>query len=58
MSKHIFIKTRDENTKNILISLGYTLQSKDGEIYTFLNDKTLSFDDKKLKVAYSDVLTF
>lgn len=58
MSKHIFIKTRDEETKNALLSLGYTLQSKDGEIYTFLNDKTLSFDDKKLKVTYSDVLTF
>ena len=58
MSKHVFIKTKDEETKNTLISLGYILQSKDGEIYTFLNDRTLSFDDKQLKVTYSDVLTF
>lgn len=58
MSKHVFIKTKDEETKNMLLSLGYKLQSKDGEIYTFLNDKALSFDDKKLKVTYSNVLTF
>jgi hypothetical protein len=58
MPKHVFIKTKDEETKNILLSLGYKMQSKDGDIYTFLNDKTLSFDDKKLKVTYSDVLTF
>ena len=58
MSKHLFIKTKDEETKNTLLSLGYILQSKDGDIYTFLNDKTLSFDNKKLKVTYSNVLTF
>ena len=58
MPKHIFIKTKDEETKNILLSLGYKLQSKDGEIYTFLNDNTLSFDDKKLKITYSNMLTF
>ena len=58
MSKQMFIKTKDEETKNILLSLGYKLQSKDGDIYTFLNDTTLSFDDKQLQVTYSNILTF
>lgn len=57
MSKNIFIKTKDEETKNQLIELGFILQSKDGDIYTFLNNKTLSFDDKKLKIMYSNMLT-
>lgn len=57
MSKNIFIKTKDEETKNKLIELGFILHSKDGEIYTFLNNKTLSFDDKKLKITYSNMLT-
>ena len=58
MSKYCFIKTSDEETKDTLLSLGFKLQSQDNGIYTFINNSTLSFDDKKLKVAYSDVLTF
>lgn len=58
MSKGLFIKTSDEETKDALLSLGFQLQSKDGAIYTFINNGKLSFDDKKLKVVYSNVLTF
>lgn len=56
--KYCFLKTSDEETKNTLLSLGFKLQSQDNGVYTFINDSKMSFDDKKLKVAYSNVLTF
>lgn len=60
MSKGIFIKTSDAETKQTLLALGFELISEDGNVSTFLNNSTLTFDDKnnKLKIAYSNMLTF
>ena len=52
-----FIKTADEDTKNILISEGFTLISQDGNIFTFLNDHNLVFDNTNKKIQYSNILS-
>lgn len=56
--KYNFIKTTDEVTKNNLIKEGFKLISQDGSVYTFLNDRTLTFEDKNNKIQYSNMLTF
>ena len=53
-----FLKTSDQETITILLSQGYKLLQKDGDVATFLNDHTLRFDDKNYKVQYSNILTF
>lgn len=53
-----FIRTTDEDTKNTLVREGFKLISQDGRTFTFLNDKTLSFEDKNKKIQYSNILTF
>ena len=56
--KYNFIKTSDKETKELLLSEGFKLISQEGSIYTFLNDKTFSFEDKGKKIQYSNMLTF
>lgn len=53
-----FIRTTDEDTKNTLVREGFKLISQDGRTFTFLNDKSLSFEDKNKKIQYSNILTF
>ena len=57
-NKSKFIVTKDEYTANKLLAYKFKLVSTIAGVYTFVNDSKLSFDDKKLKVAYSNVLTF
>lgn len=58
--KQNFIKTTDESTAKKMISEGFNLVSKIGQVYTFLNDipETFCFDsiDKK-HIAYSNMLS-
>ena len=51
-----FIKTKDPETKALLLKNGFQLLSESNGIATFLNDakKKVSFDQKK--VAYTNVL--
>lgn len=56
--KYNFIKTSDKETKELLLSEGFKLISQEGSVYTFLNDKTFSFEDKGKKIQYSNMLTF
>lgn len=55
-----FIKTTDTETANKLITIGFTLVSHIGSVYTFLNDvpQKLNFDsvDKK-KIVYDNTLS-
>lgn len=53
-----FIKTFTDEEKNKLIKLGFQLISEDRNVATFLNSPTLTFDHNKIKVAYSNNLTF
>lgn len=53
-----FIRTTDEDTKNALVREGFKLISQDGRTFTFLNDKSLSFEDTNKKIQYSNILTF
>ena len=53
-----FICTTDEDTKNTLVREGFKLISQDGRTFTFLNDKSHSFEDKNKKIQYSNILTF
>lgn len=50
------IKTKDQETVNKLVSLGFTLVSEDSGVYTFLNDKPLNFAELGLKVTFSNRL--
>jgi len=52
-----FIKTSDKTTADILLSEGFQLLDKSGEIWTFINDGSLRFSTDK-KIVYSDKLTF
>ena len=59
MNNSKFIKVSDEDTKKELIRLGFTKISEDENMAVFLNDRpTLTFDNKNMKVAYSNILTF
>lgn len=53
-----FIRTTDEDSKNALVREGFKLISQDGRTFTFLNDKSLSFEDTNKKIQYSNILTF
>jgi hypothetical protein len=53
--KQNFLKTTDEDTKNKLLEQGFKLISQDGSTYTFLNDTTLTFEDKS-KITYTNIL--
>lgn len=54
--KYNFINTSDEETKQRLVDRGFKLISKNGSIYTFLNDCTLVFEDKNNKIQYTNML--
>ena len=55
MNKGLFIKTKDEETKNNLLSCGFKLLNKQDGFYVFMNDKNLIFD-KNNKVVYTNIL--
>lgn len=48
-----FVKTTDSETKDKLLSAGFKLVSQDGNVFTFLNDHSLTFEDKS-KIHYSN----
>lgn len=52
--KYNFIKTSDEETKDLLLKEGFEMISKDGNVYTFINDCSQSFDNQKRKVQYTN----
>lgn len=56
--KYNFIKTSDPKTREKLIAEGFKLISQDGNVATFLNDRTLTFDNTNNKIQYSNMLTF
>lgn len=57
--KYNFLKTSDQEVKNILIKRGFELVSESESVYIFLNDNTLTFNDiDKSKIQYSNILTF
>lgn len=54
-----FIVTKDKASAEELKQCGYTLiQEKEDGTYIFLNDGNLNFDQKKLKVAFSNLIAF
>jgi hypothetical protein len=53
--KYNFLKTSDEETKEKLLKEGFKLVSQDGNVFTFLNDHVLTFEDKS-KIQYSNAL--
>ena len=58
MNNAKFIKVSDNDTKQELIRLGFTMVTQDENMAVFLNDRPLTFDVNKTKVAYSNTLTF
>ena len=56
--KYNFIKTSDQETREKLIAEGFKLISQDGNVTTFLNDRTLTFENTNKKIQYSNMLTF
>lgn len=55
-----FIYVQDEEAKQELLNLGYHLFQENKNLYIFENNKTLTFDDKKINFKYvlSDTLFF
>ena len=58
MQKNNFIRTSDEETKEKLLSEGFQLVSQDGDVTTFLNNHSLTFDNTNNKIQYTNMLTF
>ena len=56
--KYNFIKTSDKETKENLLKEGFKLVSQDGNVATFLNNHSLSFENTNNKIQYSNMLTF
>lgn len=54
--KYNFLKTSDIETKNRLLEAGFKLVSQEGNIFTFINDHSLTFEDKNNKIQYSNML--
>lgn len=55
--KNNFIKTSAPNVAEELKANGFTLVSKEGEMYVFLNDGKANFsDESKNQVIYTDIL--
>ena len=54
--KYNFLRTSDEGTKNTLLKEGFKIIAQDGNVYTFLNDHALTFEDKNNKIQYSNNL--
>ena len=51
-----FIRTRDKDTKELLIKEGFTLLSEQNGVYTFLNDSVLRFAEKS-NITYTNILS-
>lgn len=58
MQKYNFIRTSDKETKEKLLSEGFELVSRDGDVATFLNNRSLTFDNTNQKIQYTNMLTF
>nr|DAN21747.1 MAG TPA_asm: protein of unknown function DUF4771 [Bacteriophage sp.] len=56
--KYNFIKTSDKETKENLLKEGFKLVSQDGNVATFLNSHSLTFENTNNKIQYSNMLTF
>ena len=56
--KYNFIKTSDKETKEKLIKEGFKLVSQDGNVATFVNNHSLTFENTNNKIQYSNMLTF
>ena len=56
--KYNFIKTSDKETKEKLLKEGFKLVSQDGNVATFINDHSLTFENTNNKIQYSNMLTF
>ena len=56
--KYNFIKTSDKETKEKLLKEGFKLVSQDGNVATFVNNHSLTFENTNNKIQYSNVLTF
>lgn len=52
-----FIKTKKEDTKDLLLKEGFTLLSHEGGVYTFLNDSHLRFSGDEENVIHTNILT-
>lgn len=53
-----FIKTKDEDTIDILQKNGFTLLSFSGGMATFINDGRINFELLKNKITFSNKLEF
>ena len=53
--EELFIKTKDEETKDKLVKCGFELIDFSGGVYTFLNSSTMNFED--VKIVYSNILS-
>lgn len=51
-----FIRTSDETTFKKLLNEGLTFVGKEDKYWVLINDKKITFEDKDLKVHYSDKL--
>lgn len=58
MQKYNFIRTSDKEIKEKLLSEGFELVSQDGDVATFLNNHSLTFDNTNQKIQYTNMLTF
>ena len=56
--KYNCIKTSDKETKENLLKEGFKLVSQDGNVATFLNNHSLTFENTNNKIQYSNMLTF
>ena len=56
--KYNFIKTSDKETKEKLLKEGFKLVSQDGNVATFLNNHSLTFENTNNKIQYSNMHTF
>ena len=55
--KQLFIRTKDEKTKDTLIENGFELLNKEGSYYIFINDGKANFSNEVQKeVFYTDKL--
>ena len=55
--RQLFIRTRDEKTKQTLEENGFQLLNKEGDYYIFINDGKVDFSEEVQKeVFYTDKL--
>ena len=57
--EQFFIRTRDENTKELLLKNNFTFLNKEGDFYIFINDGNTKFsDDVRDEIFYTNKLNF